>query len=43
MLMMRWGFPPPIIPGEKVTRPVTNIRNTTSRHWSPWLKKREQR
>src|SRR5690348_12063794 len=43
LVMMRWGFPPPAIPGEKITRPVTNIRNTISRHWSPWLKKPEQR
>jgi len=43
LVMMRWGFPPPIIPGEKTTRPVTNIRNTNSRHWSPWLKKPEHR
>ena len=33
---MRWGFPaPPNIPGG---RPVTNVRNTTSNYWKPWLK-----
>jgi putative SOS response-associated peptidase YedK len=31
--MMRWGMPPPQYGG----RPVTNIRNTTSRHWHRWL------
>jgi putative SOS response-associated peptidase YedK len=38
LVMMRWGFPPPTFPGQKSTRPVTNIRNTASRHWTPWLK-----
>jgi putative SOS response-associated peptidase YedK len=33
---MRWGFPPPPnIPGG---RPVTNVRNTSSSYWKPWLK-----
>jgi putative SOS response-associated peptidase YedK len=33
---MRWGFPPPPVFGSK--RPVTNVRNTTSSYWKPWLK-----
>lgn len=33
--MMRWGFPPP--PGMG-SRPVTNVRNTKSGFWKPWLK-----
>ena len=33
--MMRWGFPPPPKLG---TRPVTNVRNTASSYWRPWLK-----
>jgi putative SOS response-associated peptidase YedK len=36
MEMMRWGFPPP--PKLGGTRPVTNVRNTTSSYWRPWLK-----
>jgi putative SOS response-associated peptidase YedK len=32
---MRWGFPPPPNAGH---RPVTNIRNTASPYWRPWLK-----
>jgi putative SOS response-associated peptidase YedK len=32
---MRWGFPPPPNAGP---RPVTNIRNTASPYWRPWLK-----
>src|SRR5580692_11762099 len=43
LIMMRWGFPPPVFPGQKSLRPVTNIRNTSSRHWTPWLKKPEHR
>jgi putative SOS response-associated peptidase YedK len=43
LAMMRWGFPPPSFPGQKTSRPVTNIRNTSSRHWTPWLKKPEHR
>lgn len=31
---MRWGFPPP----PKGPRPVTNVRNTSSPFWRPWLK-----
>jgi putative SOS response-associated peptidase YedK len=38
---MRWGFPPPPFMGSKA--PVTNIRNTASNYWKPWLKKPEQR
>lgn len=37
---MRWGFPPPPFVGSKA--PVTNVRNTASAYWRPWLK-REQR
>jgi putative SOS response-associated peptidase YedK len=35
LLRMRWGFPPP--PGMG-TWPVTNVRNTKSGYWKPWLK-----
>mgnify|MGYP001157628030 CR=1 FL=1 len=31
---LRWGFPPP----PKGNRPVTNVRNTASSFWKPWLK-----
>jgi len=31
---MRWGFPPPPNLG---TRPVTNVRNTSSPYWRHWL------
>jgi len=36
---MRWGMPGPMLPNEKSTRPkfITNVRNTASRHWTPWL------
>src|SRR5689334_2796556 len=34
LLMMRWGFPPPPNAGRL---PVTNIRNTSSGFWRPWL------
>ena len=45
LVMMRWGFPPrPPFPGSKTnTRPLTNVRNTSSRYWTPWLKKPEHR
>lgn len=44
LLMMRWGFPPPNVPGSKPRNPyLTNVRNTDSRHWRPWLAKPEQR
>ena len=33
MLAMRWGLPPP----QAGLRPVTNIRNTASPWWQPWL------
>ncbi len=34
LVMMRWGFPPPNIPGSKLRNPyLTNIRNTDSRYW----------
>lgn len=33
---MRWGFPkPPTVPGSGY---VTNVRNTSSNYWKPWLK-----
>lgn len=33
---MRWGFPkPPTVPGSGY---VTNVRNTASNYWKPWLK-----
>lgn len=38
---MRWGFPPP--PFMKSRAPVTNVRNTASGYWKPWLNKPEQR
>ena len=36
LVMMRWGFPPPPHLGSK--QPVTNVRNTNSNWWKPWLK-----
>jgi putative SOS response-associated peptidase YedK len=40
LLMMRWGFPPPTIPGSKPRNPyLTNVRNTDSRYWQTYLKK----
>jgi putative SOS response-associated peptidase YedK len=40
LLMMRWGFPPPSIPGSKLRNPyLTNVRNTDSRYWQTYLKK----
>jgi hypothetical protein len=34
LLMMRWGFPPPFIPGNKPRNPyLTNVRKTDSRYW----------
>lgn len=39
LTMMRWGFPPPAIPDSKPRNPyLTNIRNTDSRYWRPFLK-----
>ena len=33
---MRWGFPkPPTVPGSGY---VTNVRNTASSYWQPWLR-----
>ena len=32
--LLRWGFPPPPNLG---SRPVTNVRNTASSYWRPWL------
>ena len=44
LLMARWGFPPPAIPGSKPRNPyLTNVRKTDSRFWLPWLKKTEHR
>jgi putative SOS response-associated peptidase YedK len=44
LLMMRWGFPPPNIPGSKPSNPyLTNVRNTDSKYWQTYLKKPEQR
>jgi putative SOS response-associated peptidase YedK len=34
LMMMRWGFPPPTNPGMSL---VTNVRNTASHWWKPWL------
>ena len=34
LVMMRWGFPPPLIPGLKPRNPyLTNVRNTDSSFW----------
>jgi putative SOS response-associated peptidase YedK len=42
--MMRWGFPPPTIPGSKPRNPYpTNVRKTDSRYWRPYLTKPEHR
>lgn len=39
LTMMRWGFPPPSIPGQKPRNPyLTNVRNTDSRYWRTYLK-----
>src|SRR5215469_4539724 len=44
LLMMRWGFPPPFIPGQKPRNPyLTNVRKTDSRYWQTYLKKPEHR
>src|SRR5580692_6409794 len=43
-LNMRWGFPPPNIPGSKPRNPyLTNVRKTDSKFWLPWLTKPEHR
>jgi putative SOS response-associated peptidase YedK len=36
MAPMRWGLPPP----QAGLRPVTNVRNTDSAWWRPWLEPR---
>ncbi len=39
LLIARWGFPPPIIPGSKPKNSyLTNVRNTESRYWRTYLK-----
>ena len=44
MVMMRWGFPPPPIPGSKTRNPyLTNVRKTDSPYWQTYLKKPENR
>lgn len=44
LLMMRWGFPPPMIPGKKPRNPyLTNVRNPDSNHWRKWLRDPGQR
>jgi len=44
LLMARWGFPPPNIPGRKPRNPyLTNVRKTDSRYWQTYLKKPEHR
>lgn len=44
LLMARWGFAPPNIPGQKARSAVlTNVRKTDSRFWLPYLKKVEHR
>ena len=35
LVTMRWGFPPPPQLGSKA--PATNVRNTNSTWWKPWL------
>src|SRR5437868_3200690 len=38
LVMMKWGFPPPAIPGSKPRNPyLTNVRNTDSRYWRTYL------
>ena len=39
LVMARWGMPTPpqYLAGKKVDRGVTNIRQTGSSHWRPWL------
>jgi putative SOS response-associated peptidase YedK len=44
LVMARWGFPPPSIPGSKPRNPyLTNVRNTDSRYWRTWLTKPQHR
>jgi putative SOS response-associated peptidase YedK len=41
---MKWGFPPPTIPGFKSRNPyLTNVRKTESKFWLPYLKNPEHR
>jgi putative SOS response-associated peptidase YedK len=43
LTMMRWGFPPPNIPGSKPRNPyLTNVRNTDSKYWRTYLTKPAQ-
>jgi len=43
LLMMRWGFPPPLV-GRKPRCPyLINVRNTDSHYWRPYLKKLTRR
>jgi putative SOS response-associated peptidase YedK len=44
LLMARWGLAAPLIPGRKPgNHYLTNVRNTDSRYWQPYLKKPEHR
>ena len=44
LIIVRWGFPPPNIPGSKPRNPyLTNVRNTDGRYWQIYLKKSEHR
>ena len=44
LLMARWGFPPPNIPGQKPrSQYLTNVRKTGSPFWRTYLKKPEHR
>ena len=39
MALARWGMPTPphYLAGKKVDRGITNVRNTGSSYWRPWL------
>jgi len=38
LLMLRWGFSPPVIPDGKSRNPyLTHVRKTDSRYWRPFL------
>jgi putative SOS response-associated peptidase YedK len=40
LVVARWGFPPPNIPGSKPRNPyLTNVRNTDSKYWLSYLRK----
>jgi len=44
LIMARWGFPVPNLPGTKPRSPyLTNVRNTFNRYWQPWLRNTEHR